>query len=282
MLIDLHVHSTYSDGTKSVDEILNIMKGKNIRLFSITDHDNLKAQKEAINLAMKNGLNYIPGVEISCKFSGGTMDILGYNIDCDMEDLNEFLNKLVEHRNKRNVLIIRKLNELGLDINMEEVINESGGTVIGRPHISRALLRKGYVKSIQDAFEMYIGKGKIAYVSKNKHEPEEVIFHIKKAGGIAVLAHPLSLNLEYGSLERKVGELVDAGLQGIEVFYKAYSDEEQEKLLAIAKKFHLLVTGGSDYHGDNKPDIEPGTEIQEEFLKDFLEELSLQRLLSQS
>lgn len=282
MFVDLHMHSTYSDGTKNIIEILEIITKRNIRLFSITDHDNIKGQKETLKLAKERGLLYIPGVEISCKYSGGVLDILGYNVSHDNEALENFLSGLVEHRKKRNKMIIDKLNKLGIEISMEELSSESDSTVIGRPHISRAMLKKGYIQTLEDAFEKYIGEGKPAYVEKNKYEPEEVISRIRKAGGVAVLAHPLSLKLDTESLEKKVRELAHAGLQGIEVFYKAYSDEDKMNLLRIAKKFHLFITGGSDYHGENKPGIEPGVEIPEELLKDFLKEISLQKLLSQS
>ncbi|AKI97135.1 PHP domain-containing protein [Kosmotoga pacifica] len=279
MLADLHMHSHHSDGTKSVEELVEIVLSKKIRFFSITDHDNMKAQHKASKLAEQLGLTYVSGIEIGCRYTGGIMDILGYNVDYNDRTFLQFLEKLIEHRDNRNELIVRKLNELGFEISMSEIFQESNGTIVGRPHISRVMLKKGYVQDLNDAFEKYIGEGRPAYVDKNKYRSDEVISYIRNAGGIAILAHPFSLNLEPKDLTQKVAELVSFGLQGIEVFYKEYNAEDQNILLEIAKNFHLLVTGGSDYHGDNKPDIEPGVEIPDKYLWEFISFLNLQKPL---
>lgn len=179
MFVDLHMHSTYSDGTKNIIEILEIITKRNIRLFSITDHDNIKGQKETLKLAKERGLLYIPGVEISCKYSGGVLDILGYNVSHGNEALENFLSGLVEHRKKRNKIIIDKLNKLGIEISMEELSSESDSTVIGRPHISRAMLKKVIYRPLKMLSKNTLGKENPLMWKRTNMNPKRS-FHVSE------------------------------------------------------------------------------------------------------
>ncbi|WP_206076091.1 PHP domain-containing protein [Marinitoga lauensis] len=211
MLLDLHSHSTFSDGTYTPEDLILKAKEKNLILYSITDHDNIDAQKDAIYYAEKYGINYITGLEISCKFKN-MFDILGYNISLDNDDLNAALKKVQNFRKNRNNLMIERLNSLGFDITLEEVINEAHGDVVGRPHFARVLLKKGYVKDRDEAFDKYLGDGKIAHIPKEKIEPKEAVRLIKNAGGFPVIAHPKYLKLSYNKLKNIILELKGYGL----------------------------------------------------------------------
>jgi len=266
MKIDLHSHSTYSDGTFTPEDLILKAKEKNLELYSITDHDNLDAQKEAVNYAKKYGVNYITGLEISCKFKN-MFDILGYNINLDNEELNAALRKVQDFRKNRNSLMIEKLNSLGFDISLEEVISEAQGDVIGRPHFARILLKKGYVKDRDEAFDKYLGDGKIAHIPKKKIEPKEAVQLIKNAGGFPVIAHPKYLKLSYSKLRDLILELKPYGLWGIEVYYPKHSNSEIRLFRDLAIETELFITAGSDFHGENKPDIDLGMYIEDELLK---------------
>lgn len=266
MLLDLHSHSTFSDGTFTPEELILKAKEKNLSLYSITDHDNLGGQEEAIFYSKKYGINYITGLEISCKFKN-MFDILGYNISLDNLELNNALKKVQDFRKNRNKLMVEKLVSLGFDITLEEVINEAQGDVVGRPHFARVLLNKGYVKDRDEAFEKYLGDGKIAYIPKEKIEPKDAVRLIKNAGGFPVIAHPKYLRLSYDELKNIILELKEYGLWGIEVYYPKHSNKEIKMFRDLAIETNLFITTGSDFHGANKPDIDLGMNVDDELLK---------------
>lgn len=273
MFVDFHTHSTNSDGTKSVSEIFELAKLKQLKVLSVTDHDNIDGQTDALKKSIGYGINYITGVEISCNHEN-TLHMLGFNINTENNEIVSFLNRMLEHRNKRNKEIVSRLRKIGFEVTLEEIEDEANGKSIGRPHIARVLMGKGYVDSLEEAFEKYIGdKGK-AYVERFRFSTDESIAMIKESGGLAILAHPLSLKLSPDELSIKVDELVLQGLDGMEVFYKDYTEAEVEILLGIAKKFHLLCTGGSDFHGENKPAIEMGVEIPRLFVEEFMKSIN--------
>jgi len=255
--IDLHTHTTASDGTLTPRELVSLAVEIGLSAIAITDHDTVGGVEEALSEGRKLGLEVIPGIEISAEFER-EMHILGYYIDYCSPILQESLQRLQEFRKRRNPQIVEKLRQLGFLITIEEVEREAGGEIIGRPHIAKALVRKGYVKSIQEAFEYYLSDGKPAYIKKEKLTPQEAIQTILTAGGLPVLAHPKYLALNQDRLGKLIDQLVQWGLKGIEVYYSAHSVGETRRYLALAKKYELLVSGGSDFHGINKPDIRLG------------------------
>lgn len=272
--IDLHVHTTASDGTMTPRELVNHAAASGLRTVAITDHDTVEGLAEAITSGADAKIEVVPGVEISVDFSG-EMHILGYFIDYKNQAMNEALQKLRQYRDQRNPRIIEKLKALGFDITMEEVAGVSGGTVIGRPHFAAIMVKKGYVKDAVEAFELYLGAGKKAYVKKDRLSPEEGIALINDSGGVAVLAHPKYVKLKAGNdLDNVIKELIGCGLKGIEAYYTEHTPEETNKYLDLARRYSLIVTGGTDFHGANKPKIKIGTgrgnlKVSYELMKQF-------------
>jgi 3',5'-nucleoside bisphosphate phosphatase len=257
-LIDLHTHSNVSDGTFTPHGLVDYAASKGITRLALTDHDTVDGLGEACRRAALTGLDFIGGVEISAEFKEGSMHILGYFADHETSRISEKLEALKTARKERNPKIIRKLNEKGMAITMEEVAAGSGGNVIGRPVMARILFEKGYVSSIQEAFDLYLAKGSSCYVDKFRYEPGKAIESIHFGEGIPVLAHPFSLGLETGDLKKLVKTLKDQGLNGIECFYRNHTKDQEEILLKIAGELELIPTGGSDFHGANRPAVEIG------------------------
>ncbi|MDT3701014.1 MAG: PHP domain-containing protein [Thermincola sp.] len=257
-LIDLHVHTTASDGTMSPVEVVAYAAAKGLQAIAVTDHDTIAGVEAAVGAGRELGLEVVPGVEVSVDYHG-EMHILGYFFDARNSGLQDGLAKLRQYRDERNPRMIEKLRELGFDITLEEVMEEAQGSVVGRPHVAAVMLKKGYVTSFDQAFDWYLGTGKAAYVKKERLTPKEGIELIRAAGGIPVLAHPKYLKTDAGNLNSLIIELKDYGLQGIEVFYTSHTPEETRFFHELALINGLMVTGGTDFHGQNKPDIEIGT-----------------------
>lgn len=259
-MIDLHMHSTCSDGTYAPAELVRLAEAAGLTHMSLTDHDTADGLEEARAEAERRGIAFIGGLEISAEYDVGTMHILGYGFDPDSPQLREKLGFVQRSRAERNPKIVQRLNELGVAITFDEVKAASGGGLIGRPHFAQALIERGYVRERQEAFDEYLAKGRPAYVPKVRLSPEESVGCIKEAGGVAVLAHPLQLKAkEDGELDRIVEGLVALGLGGIECYYRNHTEADTARFLALAKKHDLLVTGGSDFHGTNRPGIALGT-----------------------
>jgi len=257
-VVDLHTHSTASDGTLSPSELVYLAKKTGLEALALTDHDTLKGLKSAWQTASEEGLPFLCGVEISIKYQRkGHFHLLGYFLTPEVPEIENTLQKLHEAREKRNEKIIKKLQEMGIDITMEELREIAKGE-IGRPHIANLLVKKGVVKDFNQAFEKYLKKGAPAYVPKALLSPEEGIKIIFKAKGIPVLAHPVTLQQTEEELENYLKELKELGLAGIEAYYTEHTRGFTNFLLSLAKKLDLLVTGGSDFHGENKPDIKLG------------------------
>jgi len=256
-LIDLHTHSTASDGSMTPAELIRHAYEKGLAAVAVTDHDSMDGIEQALDEGRKLGIEVIAGVEISVDFDP-EMHLLGYFFNGHYEPILKSLEKLRLMREQRNPKIIRKLNELGFDITMEEVNEKAGGVNVGRPHIARTLVDKGYVGSIAEAFEKYLSAGKPAYFKKDKLTPEEGVALIAKSGGVPVLAHPIYLDMAGIDLERLLPRLKAAGLKGIEAIYSENSEEQTAKLLELAEVNGLAVSGGSDFHGSFKPHIEIG------------------------
>lgn len=262
--IDLHIHSTASDGTYSPGEIIALAERLHLAAIAITDHDTIDGSNEAIVAGTPQSLKLLTGVEISAAppssfFCSGSFHILGYSFRPDDPLLNQTLSKLQMARENRNPGIIKLLNNLGINISIREVIELAGDGQTGRPHIARLMLEKGFVGSIDEAFNKYLGKGKPAYVDKYRIECGKVIEIIIGAGGIPVLAHPALIELGNGSrFEKLIVKLKEMGLRGIEAYYPEHSKEQTSYYLKLAKKYELLITGGTDFHGSLKPDINMG------------------------
>ena len=277
--VDLHCHSTASDGTLAPADVVRLAKESGLVGLSLTDHDTVAGIAEATEAAKSLGLMFIPGIEISCTYpSPGTMHLLGYGIDPQSAVLQDMTRQLIDARNNRNPRIIAKLNELGVAITMAEAEAQAGGDVIGRPHVAAVLARKGYVSSIKQAFDKYLGQGAPAYFDKERLSPAQAIGLVRDSGGIAVLAHPVQLRTSNDAeLARVVKDLVDLGLEGIETIHSDHDAGMVEKYSELAKRFALLPTGGSDFHGRNKENIQlgraGGRRVEREMLDNLLARL---------
>jgi predicted metal-dependent phosphoesterase TrpH len=257
--IDLHLHTTASDGVMTPSEIVNYAKNKGLQAIAITDHDTIEGLKEGLLEGERVGLEVIPGIEISAEHSPGSMHLLGFFIDIQHPALKERLEYLQRARAERNPRMAEKLNKLGIDITFDEVLKASGGGQVGRPHFAQVLIEKGYVRSFQEAFDRFLKKGAPAYVEKMRFSPEESIHFINEANGVAVLAHPNTLQLNgYSELENLILRLVKKGLRGIEAYYPEHSALEVAQYKTLAERHGLLVTGGTDYHGIEKNGLDIG------------------------
>ena len=257
-MIDLHTHSTASDGTLKPVDLVRYAKDKGIEVLALTDHDTLSGLSEAMDEARRLHLEFIPGIEISAEFEPGTMHILGYFVDPADSGLEERLSWLRRGRDRRNEVILRKLEDLGYPMEMEEVLRFAGGESTGRPHIADAMVSRGYVASRNEAFERFLGKGAPAYADKERLTPEEAISLIRRSGGLPVLAHPQWLLMDEHAVADLVADLKEMGLAGLETLYYSHSEAETAFYETLARKNGLLVTGGTDYHG---PGGLKGTEV---------------------
>jgi len=267
--VDLHCHSTASDGTLRPTEVVRLAKQRELTALALTDHDTIGGVVEAAEEARKIGLDFLPGIEISAEFPHpGTMHILGYGVDPQSKTLGDLTRQLLEGRDSRNPRIIKRLQELGISITMEEVEQETRKgapadpnkpLVVGRPHIAAILMRKGYVSTIKQAFDKYLAPGGLAYFDKERLSPRQALEMIRGSNGIPVLAHPVQLRTENDAqLERIIKDLLDLGLMGLEVIHSDHDAAMIEKYSALADRYKLLKTGGSDFHGTNKKNIDLG------------------------
>ena len=263
--IDLHIHSTASDGSLTPADIIDHAQKLNLAAIAITDHDSVDGSKEALQIGIPPSLHFLTGVEISAAhppfFHGsGSFHILGYAIHLDNRDLNQALSKLQEARKNRNPEILKRLNKLGFRISLEEVNQEVGEGQLGRPHIAYAMVKRGFVASINEAFDKYLGNAGPAYVDKDRIECEQAINIIRAAGGVPVLAHPALLNIDNDqNLDALLQNLVKIGLAGIEVYYPGHSPRQIRQYTELAEKYGLLMTGGTDFHGSITPEIKMGS-----------------------
>ena len=257
-MIDLHTHTSASDGTLSPVELIALAKERGIEAIAVTDHDTIEGLPEALEAGKQLGIEVIPGMELSVEHSPGSMHILGLLINPDDKGLNDTLTKLQESRSSRNPKIIEKLNELKMPITMEEVEKISGGGQVGRPHIAAALVKNGHVKNTQEAFDKYLKKGAVAYFERVRLSRAEAADAIHDAGGLLILAHPGTLGVNGSALDNLLSELKEDGFDGVEVFYNNHSHVEEDRLMKIADKLGFIISGGTDFHGDNKPAIKLG------------------------
>ncbi|MGH7166018.1 MAG: PHP domain-containing protein [Nitrospiraceae bacterium] len=256
--IDLHLHTTYSDGSRSPADVLALAKAAGVSALAITDHDTVDGLPDALEAGARLGIEVIPGIEISSRYGESELHILGYLLDWHDPELLHRLAHLRASRHRRNPRIIEKLNELGLALTYEEVKALAGTDSVGRPHIARVLMDKGYVTSAKEAFDRYLAEGAAAYVPRELPEPAAAIAWIRAARGIPVLAHPTWVKANGAGLLALCEKLKAEGLAGIEVHYSTHKPQQTAEYLNLATRLDLLVTGGSDFHGLTKPDIEVG------------------------
>ncbi len=263
--IDLHIHSSNSDGTLSPHEILKLAEHLNLSVISITDHDSIDGIKELMQSKTSSPVKLLAGVEISTSppdflAKSGSLHILGYAIKTDHTALSKVLDKLQKARKERNPKIIKKLNQIGIDLSMDEVCQNSGSGQLGRPHIAALMIKKGFTNSINDAFDKYLANGRPAYIEKYKVDCKKAISTIHCAGGVSVLAHPGLLKITDQTLfEKLIQHLKDMGLMGIEAYYSEHNKQQTAYYIGVAERYNLIITGGSDFHGSLKPDIKMGT-----------------------
>lgn len=257
-IIDLHVHSTESDGTLTPEDLVAEAKKAELAAFALTDHDTCQGVGKAMPLAASAGIELIPGIELSTDYHGKEVHIVGLYIDIENEQL---LKKTAEYRkcrSERNALMVEALQKEGLSITMEELVAENPDCVITRANIARFLYEHGQIKSVREAFDRYIGDHCKCYVGRLKVASTDAVRLIKEAGGTAILAHPLLYGLSNTNLQKMIDELKPVGLDGLEAIYSTYTTGEEQQMKRLARENGLLISGGSDFHGSNKLDIALG------------------------
>jgi len=263
LAVDLHTHTNHSDGTLSPKELVYLAHSQGLKALAVTDHDITTANEEAINIGSQIGVTVVPGVELSVDYplpGNGHLDILGLFIDYEHGELNQALRSLREERTRRGERILERLSDIGIRISLAEVQAEVGKGSLGRPHIARVMMKRGYVANVNQAFQKYLKNGAPAFVDKQKLSASESIDLIINAGGMAIIAHPFSLGFTtYKDFGDTFLTLKALGLQGLEVYYPNYSDSMCRWLRSFAAENDLLISGGSDFHGSVKPDIQLGS-----------------------
>ena len=260
MAVDLHSHSTASDGTEKPAALVLRALDIGLTTLALTDHDTQVGVADAAAVAKGTELELIPGTELSLDYDLGGMHLVVLWLSPGSGPLQDRLEDLRLGRDQRNAAIALKLAELGIDVTIEEIEEEAGGGTVGRPHIAAVMMRKGYVESQEEAFESFLTAGGRAYVSRPRLTPEEAIRLARESGAVPVLAHPHTLAINRAAeMEDLLHRLVRAGLVGLEANYAGYRRHEREGYTDLARRFGLLPSGGSDYHGAYKPGLELGT-----------------------
>jgi len=255
-MIDLHSHTTASDGTFSPAQLVDEASRTGVRILGITDHDTFSGYDQALPLARQTGLELVCGIELSTKLHGSSVHLLGYFLSADgLGDFRTWIGDLQASRRDRNVRLVARLRELGVDITLEEV-QARGGGMTGRPHFAQLLIEKGYVRNMQQAFDDYLDESAKGYVTRREPQFAEAVQHIRGAGGIASLAHPVRLREDFAAI---LPEVCAAGLNAIEAYHSDHNPAQTALYLQLAEQHGLLVTGGSDFHGAVKPEIHLGT-----------------------
>ena len=257
-MIDLHLHSTRSDGSASPREIVDLAVEAGCSAIALTDHDGLAGVDEAQQRADEVGIGFVAGCEVSCTDVHGTIHLLGYFVEPGGA-LDGTLARLREDRARRNDELLDKLRWLGAPLDRAALATEAGGGVIGRPHFAALLVQNGHAASIEDAFNRYLGEGRAAYVPRASIPPSEVIDLARADGAVIALAHPLSTGLDPTALARYVASLAERGLVGLESIYAGYDPDSRAALVALARRVGLVPTGGSDFHGRYKPGLSVGS-----------------------
>lgn len=281
-MIDLHTHSCVSDGSETPSRICELAAAAGLSAVALTDHDNLSGLAEARTAAESLGVQLVPGCEVSCKSGipgGGSVHVLVYFVEDGDGPLQEELERLRRDRKERNEKLVERLAEIGAPVDYDAIVEDAGGeTGIGRPHFAKALVASGSATDVDDAFERFLGQTGAAYVRKGRLLARDVAPLANASGGVAVLAHPLTLGLTAGGLESFASEIAAAGFAGLEAYYGRYSPAERQGLADVARAAGLVPTGGSDFHGSFKPDLTVGLGTGDLDVPDgVLEELSARR-----
>ncbi|MBN2852022.1 MAG: PHP domain-containing protein [Clostridia bacterium] len=271
-MIDLHTHTTASDGSLTPEQLVKKAKLLGITHLGITDHDSINGVGDALSAGEKYGVTIVPGVELGTDYLKTETHILGYFNKQNYMNIKPYFDWILEKRDQRNLQLIENLQHAGFSVSIEEVMKKADGGTPGRPHIAQLLIEKGYVMNIDDAFSSILLREDI-YVKREKTTPKSAIQEIVKAGGIPVLAHPVYLDME-NEFENALTLFISYGLKGIEVYHSDHKKEHEDKYMSAANKYHLLMTGGSDYHGDNKDKvILGGVKVPEHLVFDLLQAL---------
>lgn len=257
-MIDLHTHSSISDGTDPPADLLRRAGDAGLSAVALTDHDTIDGLGDAEAAAGSAGVRLVRGCELSCRVDRGTMHLVVLFLEGEEGPLQERLAGLRAARDARNERIVAALADAGLEITLDEVLAEAGEGSVGRPHVAAVLVRRGYVGSIDEAFERWLARGRPAYVERERLDPAETVSLAHASGAVAVLAHPRSLDRTDGELSVLLAELVEVGLDGLECAYGRYSPHERTALRELARRHDLAPSGGSDYHGAYKPDLSLG------------------------
>lgn len=249
-MIDLHVHTTASDGQYTPSQIIEFAHNKNIGVIAITDHDTVAGIEEGKKAAKKLGVTFVPGTELNISFPTGEFHLLGLGFKQISPSLTTLLETLVKNRELRNVQIIEKMREGGVDITLEEMQTDFPNTVLGRPHFAAELVKKKVVKTRQQAFDRYLAKGRPWYVQRVGSNLDEAIVAIKESGGVPVIAHPMSLYLSWGKLPDALQDFYERGVMGLEAFHPGARVTECLRLEELGRKIGYFITAGSDFHGE--------------------------------
>ena len=256
--VDLHVHSTSSDGTMTPSELVDYAIEKGLSAFALTDHDTIDGLSEAISYAQGKPIEVVPGIEFSTEYESRDIHILGLYLNTEKKEFRQALQAFQDSRTTRNHKLCEKLREIGMDITYEALLARFPDSTVTRAHYARYLLEHGYVKSLSEAFDRYLGDHTPYYIPREKVTPQQAVRLILSAGGIPILAHPTLYHMSSSRLEQLVEKLKEAGLMGIEAIYSTYTAGEQRQILQLAQKYQLLISGGSDFHGANKPKLDLG------------------------
>ncbi len=256
--IDLHVHSCHSDGTMTPTQIVELAIKQNLVAIALTDHDTTSGIAEALKAGASVGLKVIPGIELSCKYGEKEIHILGYNLDYNNPKLLETLNQVAAERDNRNRKMCESLTLGGYPIQYEELVENYGDAIITRAHFAKLLVKKGILQSMDEAFRGCLNDKSPYFITRKYLTPEEAIHLIQRAGGIPVLAHPLLYKLSVTELGKLLNTLKEHGLRGIEALYSCNQGTDEAFVRKLAKEHKLFITGGSDFHGTNKPHIQLG------------------------
>lgn len=260
MTVDLHTHSTASDGTATPAELVAIAAERGINTIALTDHDTQVGLIEADKASLSTDVEVIPGVELSLDYDLGGMHLLVLWLQPGSGPLQDRLEALQQGRTYRNQEILKKLEKLGMPVSEDELADESGEGTVGRPHIAAVMMARGYVPDIRAAFDDWLGAGKPAYVPRDRLDPEEAIALANDSGAVTVLAHPHTLGINRAEeMATLLDRLTTAGLTGLEAIYSSYRQHERDGYCSLARRFGLVPSGGSDYHGHYKPGLELGT-----------------------
>lgn len=258
MLVDLHSHSTESDGSLTPEELADLAATSGVGVLALTDHDTTAGHRRFRARARQVGVAPVCGVEVSCDWPDGNCHLLGLGVRDDHPPLEDALLHIRDGRGIRNRQIVAKLNALGYPIGLDEVNARAGGDVVARPHFAQVLVERGHVAHVQEAFDQLLARGAAAYVDRFRLEPEQAVTLITEAGGRAVIAHPPQLKRDLAGLEDLVRRLKPHGLWGIEAYFSGVADEQVAQYLEVAARHGLAVTGGSDFHGAVKPHVRLG------------------------